>query len=167
MTRRAWLCSLSSLVLPAQTTLTEEQRSQFLEQPFEKDFGSTTEEIVGVLGQPLERKTAPRKNLHMPGQLDEIITLIYPGLEFAVYRTRPADGSSMELHLRTALLDNRFKVKFGLGIGASLDTVRRRLGKPAQEQPGLLIYEANDFQSVAFTHRNGLVSRVERRTTPD
>lgn len=155
----AALCAEAPLPAPA--------RARFLARPFVKDYGNTTARVMAVLGRPLERKAREEPNRHRPERRDSIVTLIYPGLEFSVYKSNPPDGRAREIHLSTAVSNARYEVRYGLNVGTPVAAVKRLLGPPTSEEPGSLFYEAGEFQGVAFHHAKGAITRVEKLTFPD
>jgi hypothetical protein len=141
--------------------------ADFLAQPFDMDYGDTMAQIEAVLGAPQNRRVKKEHNMYQAKQIDDIITLTYPGLEFVVYRTNPEGEQPRELHLRTTVSSSHYAVKQGLGIGTRIELVRRLLGPPSHEDSRSIYYELDQFRGVAFKYSDGIVVEVERVNIPD
>ena len=99
--------------------------------------------------------------------MDDVITLIYPGLEFVAYKTNPAQGGSRQLHVRTTVSAAKYTAKHGLSLGTSSDQVRIMLGAPTSEESGVLVYRENDFTRLELYFHGGRLRKIEKLSFPD
>jgi len=156
---------------PAQTSpspLTREELQRFLSEPLDFDLGRTSAEIRASLGPPLKSRVTKTPNRHRPSQIDEVLTLVYPGLKQVMYKVNLQDSPAYELPLETAITSPNYRLKLGLAVGAPLERVRARLGPPAKEDRRTVTYEDDEgFLALVFHHRSGVIRKIEYLRFPD
>ncbi len=92
--------------------------------------------LVRELGEPDSVSREPRPNRHVPGQVDTVYTLYYPGLRAEYYDV--ARGRS--LASSAVVRDNRYLAGTPLRIRMTRAEVEDRLGPPQRDRDGDPVY---------------------------
>ena len=97
-------------------------------------------------------------NRHVPGVIDTLFTLRYPGLTVEIHK--PGEGH--DLAAGVTVEDNRYIAFPRIGIGAPADSVTALLGAPTSRKAQSLIYDCGEEvnQPVTFEVQNGRVQRI-------
>lgn len=110
-------------------------------------------------GAPDSVGSTVEANRHMPGAVDSLFTVYYPGLVLDI--RKPEGGRDMATHV--AAKDNRYLAFPGIGIGTKAARIEQVLGEPAQRDHAHLTYHCSEHveQPVTFRIRDGRVSAIE------
>ena len=102
------------------------------------------------------------QNRHEPGRTDEVHELEYDGLRIVLYRV---SATGRELIMEVSLTSERYRLKWGLGVGSTRDAVRRVLGPGVRAERGEIDtdrYEDSERASrVDFSFRDARVRRID------
>jgi hypothetical protein len=120
---------------------------------------ATREAFAAAFGQPDSTAVATEPNRHIPGAVDSLFTVHYPGLLMDI-RTPPG-SRDMATHVRVT--DDRYLAYPGLGMGTSAARVEEVLGEPRERAADYLRYQCGEGaeQPVTFRIAGGRVSAVE------
>ncbi len=116
---------------------------EFIDKGLEFKLGKTRKEMIENIGTPVKVETQTVENRHVQGLVDTIYELSFDGLYIGIYDTR-----GKEIILYHKITSPKYKVKYGLNVGVSVDKVREVFGKPQEEQENQLnyIYETGAFE---------------------
>ncbi len=126
------------------------------------EVGDSLEAIRESLGEPLARRDTKIANRHVPGQQDQIIQLVYDGLEIGIYRVNGSPPRDIVSHL--AITDERYPARHGVAIGIPSDRLRALLGNPTEQDGGTWTYRYLDGpgdDKVVFHFRENLLKKIE------
>lgn len=122
-------------------------------------LGETKNDIVNNLGNPLEiveKLVTSRLRFDLN---DKLYDLIYDGFEARIYHSTTDEK---ELVLRILIKDEKYKVKYGLNIGAAEEFVQDVLGPPAiKHDDQFEYYDSNGFAKLRFYFKNSRLSMIE------
>lgn len=122
-------------------------------------LGETKNDIVNNLGEPLEiieKSVTSRLRLDLN---DKMYDLIYEGFEARIYHAITDDK---ELVLKILIKHDKYKVKYGLNIGATEEFVQVALGPPAIKQNNLYeYYDSNGFAKLRFYFKDSILTMIE------
>ena len=93
-----------------------------------------------MFGAPDSVRSITEPNRHIPGVIDSLFDLFYPGL--TAHIRKPYRGNDMAVHVQ--LSDNRYLRYPQIGIGASPDALIRSLGEPTAREPGSFVYACSE-----------------------
>lgn len=126
---------------------------------FEFSLGETKNDIINNLGEPLkimEKSIVSRLKLDLT---DILYDLVYDGLEARIYH---ATTDEKELVLRILIADEKYKVKYGLNVGATEEYVLGVLGSPALKQKEQYeYYDSNGFAKLRFHFTDNSLTKIE------
>jgi hypothetical protein len=139
---------------------------QFIKHGWDFNLGRNRAKIVQHLGNPVDmkvekaNKTAASSTPPSAIIADEITELDYDGLRIVLYR---AAVENMEMLHQLSVTDARYKVKWGLNIGAAKTDVRAVLGKPDEEQANQYVYKTRYGAEsyVQFFFAEDRISRID------
>lgn len=109
-----------------------------------------------ALGKPPVERGRQLDNEYEPGQKIEERTLVYDGLEVTGQVT--ASGKFRLWHAKVTKAG--WRVRDGLGVGASVEALARVLGC-ANAQSGDVLTYSGETENVQFTVRDGRIAGVE------
>jgi hypothetical protein len=118
----------------------------------------TREPLRAAYGDPDSTTTTVVPNRHVPGALDTLFTLHYPGLVAEVHT--PSQGR--DLADLVTVEDNRYLAIPSIGIGTTEEAVLAALGEPLRVEEGALVYWCGEGaeQPVRFELAGGRVRAV-------
>lgn len=129
---------------------------------FAVPLGRTRAELAASLGPPRSATVRRVQNRHEPGRTDEVHELEYDGLRIVLYRV---SATGRELIMEVSLTSERYRLKWGLGVGSTRDAVRRVLGPGVRAERGEIDtdrYEDSERASrVDFSFRDARVRRID------
>ena len=135
---------------------------EFIANAFAPPLGRTRAELAASLGPPRSATVRRVQNRHEPGRTDEVHELEYDGLRIVLYR---ASATGRELLMEMSLTSERYRLKWGLGVGRTRDAVRRALGPAVRaERDGIDTdrYEDSERLSrVDFSFQGARVRRID------
>lgn len=122
-------------------------------------LGETKDDIINNLGEPLEiieKTVTSRLRFDLN---DKLYDLIYEGFEARIYH---AITDEKELVLRILIKHDKYKVKYGLNIGASEEFVKGVLGPPAFKENNIYeYYDSNGFAKLRFYFNDNSLTMIE------
>ena len=122
-------------------------------------FGETKDAIINNLGQPHKVIEKPIASRHMVDVSDKLYDLIYDGLEARIYHVT---ADEKELVLKILIEKEKYKVKYGLNIGATSDYVIGILGTPPIKEKNLFeFYDSNGFAKLRFYFKTNKLIKIE------
>jgi len=134
---------------------------QFIKNGFETKLGRTRKKIIHTLGKPEAIHVEKAKKSGIVEEInDEIYELVYDGLTITIYR---AAHENEDLLQHISLTSSVYKVKWGLNIGTTKNTVLSVLGKPSDEDEFSYMYQTQSGidSSVRFFFKDDIVNKID------
>lgn len=124
----------------------EKNRDNFYRNGF--TFNLAIEDIKKNLGKPNKLQIEKIQNIHDINQIDEIHDIQYEGLSFKIYKinTKPVK----ELKISAEVTNPKYKLKYGLKISVSKNTIIKVLGEPNKISKGIMHYTLKDMINAGF-----------------
>jgi len=129
------------LMLSLDSRSAEQQKrvNVFTEQGWSFRLGLRGIQTIRALGKVKREKVTVLENPHVPGHSDELREFFF---EDGLYVKALFPGRQQNAYLlqEVAITKPRYKVKYGLNLGATKRAVLDKLGQPDGEQPGFVEY---------------------------
>jgi hypothetical protein len=138
----------------------QERINEFVNDGLDFKLGESIGEIIKNLGNPKNIKVEKIKNVYYPDVIDEINKLFYNGLYVEIYK---ATEGNKEILTALSVMSYKFKVKWGLNVGASKDEIKKVLGNPSKDVDNVWSYVDSDGyeDEVRFYFKNDKVNKIE------
>jgi hypothetical protein len=127
------------LSLDARSAEQQKRVNVFTEQGWAFRLGLRGIQTIRALGKVKREKVTVLENPHMPGHSDELREFFF---EDGLYVKALFPGRQQNAYLlqEVAITKPRYKVKYGLNLGATKRAVLDKLGQPDGEQSGFVEY---------------------------
>jgi dienelactone hydrolase len=127
------------LSLDARSAEQQKRVNVFTEQGWAFRLGLRGIQTIRALGKVKREKVTVLENPHMPGHSDELREFFF---EDGLYVKALFPGRQQNAYLlqEVAIIKPRYKVKYGLNLGATKRAVLDKLGQPDGEQSGFVEY---------------------------
>jgi len=160
--RMRTVVALIALALPVMASQAQrdpksyEAINEFVSRGWAFELGASLADLQAV-GKVQREVVSTVKNRHVENQIDEIRELYYDGLYVKAYF--PAKDYEGFLLEEVEITSQRFQIKHGLNVGASVAELQRVLGEPDEVEGGVHSY-SGETDTVRFVIQNGVITKI-------
>ncbi len=125
------------------TMASDKKLTGFIENGWDFKLGCSVKEIIGNLGKPKNIiKKGPMHGGEITGCPNTFrYTLKYEGLEVTTFEVKGGKNCFIiKCPFEVIITNSKYKVKYGIGIGSTKESVQNVLGKPHYEEGNAIIY---------------------------
>lgn len=151
----AWLALIASITVSQENNSGPNRTQEFVEKGWSFEVPANSGLALKRLGKPVAERREKVKNLHVDGQMDDLISLEYAGLQLDYYR-----AADREFLTRVEVRDPRRPVKLGLRVGEPAAKVAAALGEGTAKDGWNCFASESGFQEACFSVLDGKIQAV-------